>query len=109
MSKWQRKLDIKAEWTQCSNGDITRIELAKAIHRKLGALRPFGDLDLDGERDYLLDNWKDLIKEAEDAGEDIPTEEFDYLMESLYNWGDTEVGRTREWPPKKACWIATEF
>ena len=109
MAKWQRTLDIQEEWKQSSDGDITILELAKVIHRKLGALRPFGDGSLDETREDILADCASRIRDAEKYGEDIPVEEFDYLMESLYNWGDTEIGRTREWPPKKACWIATMF
>jgi len=38
-----------------------------------------------------------------------PEEEFDDVMEQLYNWADQEVEPFGMWPKNKMCWVKTSF
>lgn len=106
MAKWLRTLDIKAEWEAATSEEFK--VLAKAISDKLEKLP---DLT---EGEYfaavLVNEKKEELKEdfswiAKATVADI--DDFDALMEELYDWGDTIVAE--EWPTTKVCWIKTSF
>ena len=99
MVKWQRTLRVWPEWDQADAGEIPIQRLAKAIAERLIVLRPFGDLELDDEREYLSDEFKQL---AEDPQADSYS--FDLVMARLYDWADTHIGGGF-FDAKKACWV----
>lgn len=100
MANWQRKLDLKDVWTSVDDGEKTIQELAGIVAARLKALAPFADEDIEEAKAEIVDNFEDL---AEDEETDYP--DFNYIMEDLYNWGDTRLDDG--WPGKKVCWIET--
>ena len=103
MANWQRKLNLKDVWNKSTeDGDMTVQELAGVISKRLKALRPLGDDGVDVERDEIADEFEGLSEDP-----DADTNDFDNVMASLYDWGDMALDNN--WPPKKVCWIATDF
>lgn len=104
MADWQRKLELKDVWdkTVPRGGDITIQQLAGIVADRLEKLKPFGgdNADLDETRADLVSDFRDMSKD-----EDADEEEFDYFLDSLYDWADTPMGG--DWPGKKACWVET--
>ena len=100
MARWQRTLKLQPEWDKAAEDEITVNQLAGVIARRLKDLRPFGgDLAyLDEARDEIVDEFDWLAKDA-DAG----TDDFDNIMESLYDWADTRLDD--DWNGKKVCWV----
>ena len=103
MTNWQRQLDLKPEWQQALGGKITTQQLAKVVIERLKALKPFGDYEIDSIKEDLIEQFEML---AEDQDADI--NEFDYIMQDLYNWGDTKISGDFS-NAKKVCWIKTNF
>src|SRR5690242_4000049 len=100
MANWQRTIRLNPEWDQAKEGEISIQALAAIVAKKLRAIRPFGEdyEDLNETREELIDEFESLASDPT-AG----TSAFDYVMESLFNWGDTSLdGR---FGGKKACWI----
>lgn len=95
MANWKYKLNIKDEWQQSKAGKLDYNSLAKIIATKLDK---FGTDD-----DDLTDIIVRFLEYA-DNGDDV--EEFDDIMEQLYDWGDTLLDDS-SWPHKKMCWIGT--
>lgn len=102
MARWQRTIRLNPEWDQAQTGEITVQKMAAAIVMRLRALKDFGgeDADLDDSRSEIADEFE-AISEDPSASND----EFDYVMRSLYDWGDQSIDG--EWSGKKACWIDT--
>lgn len=102
MADWQRTLRLNPEWERAKKGEITRQELARSIAAKLNRLRDFGSgiAELNDERDGIAEEFEAL---ADDKN--ATTQDFDSVMESLYDWGDQRI--SPEWNGKKVCWIDT--
>jgi hypothetical protein len=105
MADWQRTLRLNPEWDQCKADEITLQQCAASIAVKLRALAPFSDdplhpLEWDSERDELTERFEGL------AGDETATsDEFNSIMDDLYDWGDTRM--EPRWNGKKVCWIDT--
>lgn len=99
MSNWQRELDISKAWKKCENNNSVFRELAKDIVFKLRLLTPFENR-IDNEKEDIIIEFEEIIKCSE-----CTIEDFDTIMEDLYDWGDTQLDN--EWPPAKVCWINT--
>jgi hypothetical protein len=92
MAQWVRKLRIKEEWEQAKDGSLSVKRLADIIVRKLNRFNLSDDLELQG-----------IIDDMEMLNDDAATEDFDYIMQNLYDWADTPLDN--EWNGKKNCWI----
>lgn len=99
MALWQRNLDIRDVWP---TRNIPLI--SKTIASKLRALEAFGVEEIDAVRDDLATQFETL---TEDLCDD--TEEFDAVMEQLYDWGDKVIGKGFGLRRERVCWIATGF
>lgn len=101
MSDWQCKLDLTDIWNK-HPGEITIQELCKIISDRLSKL-VVPEID-EIEYDHL-----DLCDEFEilSTDKEATVEEFDEIMQDLYDWGDTSLDN--EFAGKKICWIATNF
>lgn len=99
MANWQRRLDIRDVWDKAGK-EMTVQELAAVIAKRLKALNPFGDEDIDNQRDEMVEGFQSFSDDKEGT-----KDEFDSLMSELYDWGD--IALDSAWPPKKVCWIAT--
>ena len=103
MSNWRYTLNIKDIW---ENEETSIAEKAIAIATKIKSTFHF----LLNPSSPRYDSWiDDLVMVFEALSEDKnPTvEEFNWIMEDLYDWGDQEVEPLGEWPRNKMCWIKT--
>lgn len=100
MANWQRKVKLNPEWGRAKDGEVTINELAGVIAARLKALVPFGDDDLDNERDEIVEELESLAADQSAAISDI-----DDIMDRLFDWGDSSLDDN--WNGKKACWIDT--
>ncbi len=92
-----RTLDIKEEWEKADNEHISCQQLAKVIAERLSELHFFNDKRFENERLKLIE---DFLLFSEDIIGTV--DEFDDLMDELYNWGDMSYNNTT-----KICWIKT--
>jgi len=106
MANWQTKLNISDIWNKALNKEITTADLSKKIAKELSALKTRLPKCI-AEDESLVEEMTELIEEFESASTDpnLKTDEFDTIMEMLYEWADTSLNN--EWPPKKVCWINT--
>jgi len=86
-------------WKKCENDKSLFRELAKEIVFKLRLLLPFEN-SLDDEKEDLIYEFEEIVNCPE-----CTIEDFDNIMEDLYDWGDIKLDD--EWPPAKVCWIGT--
>lgn len=100
MANWQRKLILNPEWNQAQEHEISTQELACSIATKLKSLAAVDDDDIDLEREGLVEEFEGLANDA-----DATQTDFNYVMQSLYDWGDQRMDG--EWNGKKVCWIDT--
>lgn len=101
MAQWQRKLDLADVWSM--GKDESKIpELSGIVAGRLKALAPFGDEDVDDEREDIVSDFEELSKMG--AG-DASFDDFNTTLDRLYDWGDMKLDD--EWNGKKVCWIGT--
>ena len=102
MSNWQRELNLLPEWEQAKNREITPSQLAKVIGERILALKPFDKhSEEELERVFLGEDFLDMATDPR-----LRVEDFDIMMESLYDWGDTPLDDNL-FGGKKVCWIKT--
>ena len=102
MANWQLKLQL---------GDVYRKELpipvlAGIVAERLAALKITALMlmaasDLEELRDSIVEGFR-LVAANHGANAD----DFDEVMEQLYNWADTELDD--HWHGKRVCWVETE-
>lgn len=103
MAKWQSRIDLADLWTRrYSDPSFTVAQLSAEVGKRVAASRNFVGLDrvLIAERDEIADDFLALSRSAT-----ADVEEFDEILERLYDWADTKLDDA--WPPKKVAWIAT--
>lgn len=98
MGRWQRKLKLSPEWNEALVGTRSIQSLSAIIAERIDRLVPFGDADLDGERKEIAVDFREIA-----ADEAATTNDFDGVMERLYDWADTPLDAC--WNGKKACWV----
>lgn len=102
MAQWQSKLDLTDVWNKVDDNEITIAELSKIVAERLSQIEPYPSLDIIPERDDIVEAFELL------AGDDETTiEEFDWIMNDLYNWAD--ISLDGKFGGKKVCWVATNF
>lgn len=85
-TKWERELDLSFIWHSVVADDVNSIKaFAKVIISELKKLSPFV-----GEWSYIENKKSLLIQELEFYLDDnaATPEEFDHILNSLYDWGD---------------------
>lgn len=102
MANWKYVLDFSPFY----EADISIQEKAKKVYAEIG--RVFVHMLNPDDENY--DN--DLYTIGDEFGwftenDNDDVEEFDNLMEDLYDWADQEVAPRGEWPPNKMCWVKT--
>jgi len=100
MANWQRKVDFSKYTEQYDKGELSVQEFAKIVAEKLKGLKKFKNPDIDERLGELVFYFEDL---ANDKYNDYAEEDFDYLLEKLYNWGD--ISLDNKFGGKKVCWI----
>ena len=98
MADWQRGRQLKPEWGQADNGDISIQSLAETVAVRLAKLKPFADKYINEERDDIVAEFKDLAE-----NEDATADDFDAIMSRLYDWADTSLDSS--WNGNKVCWV----
>lgn len=105
MANWKHTLDISDIWDAGLEMDELGRKIARKLSRKFSSLLDFDSGNYDIELEYIIDCF-DNITEFDDVS---PEEEFDDVMEQLYNWADQEVEPFGMWPRNKMCWVKTSF
>ena len=100
MSDWQRKVDFSAYTEKYNEGELSIQEFAKIVAEKLKTLRKFEDEYINNQLEEIIWSFEDLADDEECMGE---ASTFNYLLEDLYNWGDTPSDD--KFGGKKVCWI----
>ena len=96
MQAWRRTLDIKTEWAQAQDGEISTYQLAQVAAGKLTSLYPTADAD---STSGPLSELGEIIDRLQELPEDADDDEFNDIWYDLYEWADTG----------KRLWIATIF
>ena len=102
MSRWQRTLNLNDIWDKAKKREITPQALALEISMRLKNIRPFKEY-------YIEDEKLEIIEELDDFSlqEDVTFNDFDYIMNRLYDWGDTPLDN--KFGGNKVCWIKTIY
>lgn len=100
MANWQLHLKMQPEWSMALEGEITHQELAGTIAKRLKELRDIGSARADRERVEIADDFEALSTDPWSDEDD-----FDHLMDMLYDWGDMSLDD--KWNGRKVCWIDT--
>lgn len=100
MRNWKHKLEIADEWYATKQGKLSISELASVIAQKLDKLH-YSDETIKDEKNELINAFETF---AEGNNQDV--EEFDSLMDWLYDWGDRILSGTYL-SGTKVCWINT--
>ena len=93
MANWKYSINIRDAWRKAQDDEITNKELADEIVKAL--------LKLHCHDEELLG----IIDEFNDLDEESDNDDFNPIMEALYDWGDTEIPPYSQWLPNKMCWI----
>uniref|UniRef100_A0A6M3KLC9 Uncharacterized protein n=1 Tax=viral metagenome TaxID=1070528 RepID=A0A6M3KLC9_9ZZZZ len=97
MANWKYQIDVRKEWKRAETQEITPQELARVIAEKLKALPCFSD---DDDLQNIVEAFEEL--NLDDAA---TFDDFDEIMNGLYDWGDQEVSPYGKWPRNAMCWI----
>ena len=100
MSDWQRKVDFSAYTEKYNEGELSIQEFAKIVAEKLKTLRKFEDEYINNQLKEIIWSFENLADNEEYMDEEST---FNYLLEDLYNWGDTPSDD--KFGGKKVCWI----
>ena len=96
MGKWQNKLELKDLWKAREEKKISVSELAREIAKRIRTLPCYDDYDLELE---------DISTEFETIDNNV--DDFDNVLERLYDWADTPLPTPRgEWQ-RRLCWVST--
>jgi hypothetical protein len=95
MANWVRRLELKDVW---GSKDISLI--ARTLSVRLLALAPYADEWVEDKRIYLACDFESLSKDTTADAED-----FDCIMEELYDWADTPLDDKPF--GAKVCWVST--
>jgi len=100
MANWQCKVDFSKYTEQYNQGELSVQEFAKIVAEKLKGLEKFKNPDINSQLEGIICGFYILSVEDED---EYSEEDFDYLLEELYNWGD--ISLDNKFGGKKVCWI----
>ena len=104
MANWQFHLNLHDKWDTDDVHEIS-VDACEKIENLLKEIRlrqhPVYKEMADALEDILCDF--EIVRNDPDASED----DFNNVLESLYDWGDTPLDN--QWGGKKMCWIDTTF
>jgi hypothetical protein len=98
MANWIYKLELKDLWEQRDKGKITISELAKAVADRIEKATFF---KIKTNEEAL----REIVMDFEGCDDDV--EEFDSILEQLYDWADTPLRTPLGKMQRKMCWINT--
>lgn len=97
MARWKYKVSIK----ELFNDETPPAEIGLEVAKRLRSTVPEALWDYDEELDDIIVAFENIT-----GYENVtPTEEFDDILDRLYDWGDEEVEPFNQWPPNKRMWI----
>ena len=97
MANWKYKLKLVDLKDEFEADKIPLDELCKKIASRIEELPC-----------YKIDTTlQEIVMQFEDEIAD--TNDFDNILEQLYDWGDEEVKPYGKWPANKQCWIGFAF
>jgi len=85
---WERTINVALEYQKASSGEISYRDLCAIVAQNLRDLPPCSTKGLEKQK-------QELIKIFDQADILISPDDFDERMESLYDWGDTLLGRNK--------------
>ena len=88
MVNWQRKVDFSTYTEKHEEGELSIQEFAKIVAEKLKTLRKFENEYINNQLKEIICSFENLADDEECMGEEST---FNYLLEDLYNWGDTPL------------------
>lgn len=97
MSNWKYKIDLKDVWAKLSDDEIEIPEGGKQIAEILRKHKAYREYET--ELEAIAEQFED-VEEQDD---------FNSILQELYDWGDTTIPPLNAWPPNKIAWIATQF
>jgi hypothetical protein len=98
MANWTHRLELKDLWEEFDNGTKTVDAIAKEVSTRLKALK----LPEDFEGDQY-----DIIERLDES--DINEQEFNDIMNRLYDLGDCALPTPMGQMTRKLIWINTAF
>ena len=106
MANWKYKINVVDVWKKCDAGECEVWEVADALAKQIKKLAPIISIKY---YDYA-DELEEIGGEFEYFAEckETDADEFDCILERLYDWGDITLSIDK-WPQDKLCWIATNF
>lgn len=105
MANWKHVLDISDIW----DAGLEMDDLGRRIATRL--TNEFESI-LDDELDNFDEELEEIIYRFNSiTGYDdtTPEEEFDDVLNQLYDWADQEIEPFGLWPRNKMCWVKTSF
>ena len=102
MADWEHRINLKEIWEDY-NGE--KIDVVTAGKRVAEVLKSFKSTATMGS--FLRDELDDIIFNFEHLSED--EEDFNNVMEELYDWGDTEIPTPPGKMQRRLAWIAFQF
>lgn len=96
MSNWTNTLNLKDLWEARKDSNITLQKMGKIIAKRIRKLRCYKDNDFELE---------EIAYSFEFIEEDV--DEFDDVLEQLYDWADSPLPTPEGEMQKKLCWIKT--
>jgi hypothetical protein len=105
MADWKHKLSIGDLHEQYQSHKITPQQLGFLVSQRLKALLDTSKPKIDNDLKY---DGEELVYRFEHDVETV--NDYDSILSDLYDWGDTELPRTKDIPfsmTPKLCWIDT--
>lgn len=95
MANWKYKLKAKDLWESYKGNHITASELGKLLAQRIREAAFYQEYK--NQLEEIIDNFENV--------DDI--EDFDYVLNELYDWADQEVEPLGQWPRNAMCWVET--
>lgn len=98
MANWIYKLELKDLWKQRDEGKISISELARIV---AGRIEKATFFKIKTNEEAL----REIVMDFEDCSDDV--DEFDSILEQLYDWADTPLCTPIGEMQRKMCWVNT--
>jgi hypothetical protein len=102
MADWQYRIDLTKIWREYEHGGISVETAGRKVAEELKRFKTSAEIS-----GYLLDTLNELISNFETCCDD--EEEFNFIMQDLYDWGDTDMPTPPGRMNRKLAWVATQI
>jgi len=96
MANWLNTINISRAWYEPNVLEISK-DIVDGLHN---IKMPEEEFEIDYERLELINKFESFMMDVQNINDPESIEEFNYLMEDLYNFADTTIGLN-----KKLAWI----